>query len=57
MMELVKSFVYPLAFFGFVMILGIITSEMDKRYYLTVPYYLLIMGVFAVGLLLFMRLP
>ena len=56
-MELVKSFVYPLAFFGFVMILGIITSEMDKRYYLTVPYYLLITGVFAVGLLLFMRLP
>jgi hypothetical protein len=56
-MELVKSFVYPLAFFGFVAILCLITLKMDKRYYLTVPYYLLIMAVFAVGLLLFMRLP
>lgn len=57
MMELIKSFVYPLAFFGFVAILCFITLEMDKRYYLTMPYYLLIVLVFAVGLLLFMRLP
>jgi len=56
-MELIKTFVYPLAFFGFIAILFLITFEVDKRYYLTVPYYLLIMIVFAIGLFLFMQLP
>jgi hypothetical protein len=56
-MELIKTFVYPLAFFGFIAILCLITFEVDKRCYLTVPYYLLIMVVFAIGLVLFMQLP